>query len=409
MATATAPAKREDKEQAASLRDMIEKSTAQFAMLMPKETVEKFKRVAFTTFNDKPELQRCNPRSLLSVMMHAAQDGLMLDGREAAIVPFKSGPDLIATYQPMVVGLRKKIRASGLINTLDCQVVFEGDAFDISFGDRPYVHHKPALTGGSKRNIVGAYSIATFKDDPDSKSIEWMTIQQIEEIRQKSPAVRSKRATPWDDPVFYPEMCRKTVMRRHAKSLPMASDVENIFRHEAESFESAAGVPIEERAPRQIESKASVASTLDNFGAGFSVGAGFGSTASPSDSHAAHDDVVEDDATNGGARDEGGDVTANNPSRSASDAADHSQRDMPSNTPGNMPTQQQVDEVRARAPEAERTAKAMEGRDAEITAWGRGQADRVKGVQRKAIPGEYREDKKLWQAWLDGYDNIPLK
>jgi recombination protein RecT len=387
MATTT-PAKQD---QSGALRELIEKSSSQFAMLMPKETVDKFKRVVFTTLNDKPDLLRCNPRSLLSVMMHAAQDGLMLDGREAAIVPFKSGPDLIATYQPMVVGLRKKVRASGLINDLNCQVVFEGDQFDIAFGDRPYVHHKPSLTGNSKRKIIGAYSVATFKDD-ESKSIEWMTIDQIEEIRLKSPAVRAKRATPWDDDVFYPEMVRKTVMRRHAKSLPMASDIENVFRHEAESMDAIGHPePYEHRTQPQIEhGPASVASTLDDFGAGFS------STATQAtDSAAQHDDAVGD-AANGGVREASVPSGARNPG-----AAD--------TNPEILPPKEQVDQARELGEKAREIAGNMQGREAEIEAWGHGQTDKIRGVQRKAIPGEYREDKKLWQAWLDGYDGIPLK
>src|SRR5262245_45229710 len=128
MKMATAPAKRDTKQEVISLREMLEKQTSQFAMLMPPETVDKFKRIFWTTVNDKPDLMRCDPRSLMSVCMHAAQDGLYLDGREAAIVPYKDkSGNLIATYQPMVIGLRKKVRASDEIFDWNAQVVFEGD------------------------------------------------------------------------------------------------------------------------------------------------------------------------------------------------------------------------------------------------------------------------------------------
>jgi recombination protein RecT len=354
------PAKRDTAQVAIhSFRDLLERQTSQFAMVMPKETVDRFKRVIYTTLNDKPELMRCTSRSLISVCMHAAQDGLLLDGREAAIVPFKSGAELIATYQPMVVGLRKKIRASDLIFDLNCQIVFEDDpVFDIGFGDRPYVHHKPALTGGARnRKIIGCYSVATFKDG--TKSIEWMTIDQVEELRLKSPAVRAKRPTPWDDPVFYPEMVRKTVVRRHAKTLPMGSDIENVFRHQEQTEEEFQAVPPPSPQIEQHHTLDSVADTLDVFGAGVSDST----------------EVADDNAAR--------EVATTNAEPNAAGAQDSEA------TPD--------------------TGRSNSHSDAVIAAWERGKADKAKGVAHKAIPGEYREDKLLWQAWLDGHDGVPLK
>jgi recombination protein RecT len=377
------PAKRDEKQQQVpaiqGFRDILERQTSQFAMLMPKETVDRFKRVIYTTLNDKPELLRCTPRSLISVCMHAAQDGLLLDGREAAVVPFKSGAELVATYQPMVVGLRKKIRASDLIFDLNCQIVYEDDPlFDIGFGDRPYVHHKPALTGGARgRKIVGCYSVATFKDG--TKSIEWMTIDQVEEIKQKSPAVRSNKPTPWDDPVFYPEMVRKTVVRRHAKTLPMGSDIENVFRHQEETEQEFQELPERQPSP-QIEQRVAdtVADTLDQFGAGVSE-----TTASQVAESAAQIDVASD-----------------------ADAAGGQDRE-PVHSHAQDARQPDTGRTVAAAFDSARTATAHDQRI--LAAWERGKADKEKGVAHKAIPGEYRDDKTLWQAWLDGHDGVPLK
>ena len=47
--------------------------------------------------------------------------------------------------------------------------------------------------------------------------------------------------------------------------------------------------------------------------------------------------------------------------------------------------------------------------DAElIAAHERGKADKAKGVQRRAIPGEYRESAPLTAAWQAGFDGAPL-
>lgn len=364
------PARREEKAPQVSpltaFRELLERQTSQFEMVMPKEVVDRFKRVLVTTLSDKPELLRCNPRSIISVAMHAAADNLLLDGREAAIVPFKSGQDTIATYIPMVAGLRKKVRASDLIADWNVQVVFEGDQFDVAFGDSPYLKHKPALHGGSKRPIRGAYSVATFKDG--TQSFEWMTREQIEEIKGKSAAVRAKRATPWDDPVFYPEMCRKTVARRHAKQLPMGSDIENVFRHEEQSQIEAEGEA--ERAYPAIEQQraASVSQTLDDFGAGSSLPDDTSSQAEPTTPVSAGQVTARDVDQAAGAETQGA-------SAESSPSVSPASESRPSTDDG-----------------------------AVAAARKRGREDANKGAARKAIPGELRDDERLWKAWLAGYD-----
>ena len=347
------PTKQNGKQQLSPMqnfRDILERQSSQFALVMPAETVDRFKRIIVTTLNDKPDLLRCTPRSLINVCMHAAQDGLMLDGREAAIAPYKNreSGELIATYMPMVLGLRKKVRASELIADWNVQAVFDNDQFDIAFGDAPYVRHKPALIGGGKRAMVGAYSVATFKDG--TKSIEWMTLEQIEEIRGKSKA----KSGPWDDPIFFPEMARKTVARRHAKQLPMTSDIENIFRHEDESQEGSDG-PHSPPPPQAVEhgGMTAIGTMLDDFGSGML-------------------NPPSNDVNPSAAR-----------TVSLDEAGGAPELEAPTSSPG-----------------ADLSEPAA--------AWQRGHEDKLKGSQRKANPGEYRDRRELWQAWLDGYDEIPL-
>ena len=108
-----------------------------------------------------------------------------------------------------------------------------------------------------------------------------------------------------------------------------------------------------------IPSDTSVTQTLDDFGAGFD------SAPPATDSPAAIESVVDDGKPKGAAG--GGAISETSAARAPTD--------------GSM------------TPEG---------------AWQRGRADAQNGAQRKAIPGEYRDDRKLWKAWLDGYDKIPL-
>jgi recombination protein RecT len=406
-----APAKRDVKQQENPLqvfKDLLDRQTPAFQATLPAQVVDRFKVIIMTTLVDKPDLMRCKPQSLINVCRHAAQDGLMLDGREAAIVPFKIGGELIATYMPMVIGLRKKVRASELVADWNCQVVFEDDpVFDIGFGDRPYVHHKPALSGGGKRKIVGVYSVATFKDG--TKSIEWMTFDQIEEARKASAAVKAGKPTPWDN--WYSEMARKTVTRRHAKSLPMASDIEMIFRREEQSQDDggAAGTLPPPQQMALPSTDYSVAHTLDEFASGSlpaddtphttsnvaderGGGAQIRDQSPPADVHqsAPADNRGNDPPSDYGA---GKDWGAEKHSPNMENVDQHQRQPR---QPSDMPTQQHVDEAVNRGKLA-----------AEIsTAWQRGRNAAKDGGPRKAIPGEYRDNPKLWNAWLDGFDNV---
>src|SRR5262245_31894578 len=240
-----------------SFRNQLERMTEQFARVMPKGTIERFKRIVITTISDHPDLLRCSPKSLSSACMRAAQDGLLLDGKEAAFVAYGAE----AQYIPMVGGLRKKVRNSGLLRDWNCQCVQLDDEFDFALGDRPYIHHRKSLHGGRTRPVIAAYSIATFPDG--TKSYEILNADELEDIRSKSKA----RKGPWADPIFYPEMCRKTVARLHAKQLPMSTDLELILRREDEADNAIAEQ--QTHAPDSLPPRpSSVGNMLDQFGAG---------------------------------------------------------------------------------------------------------------------------------------------
>jgi recombination protein RecT len=236
-------------------RGDLERMGPQFAHALPAHIpLERFNRVVMTAIQNKPDLLKCTRQSLFNACMRAAQDGLLPDGREGAIVPFGENEDGRkasdqAAWMPMVAGIRKKARNSGELTDLYAHVVHVGDEFDVQLGDDPHVHHKPSLNGSRTRQIVGAYSIAVFKDG--TKSYEWMTIDEIEDTRKRYS--RAKRG-PWSDPIAYPEMCRKTVVRLHCKSLPMSTDLDTVLRRDEElyRFKEAGerGEEVKQRQPR---------------------------------------------------------------------------------------------------------------------------------------------------------------
>jgi recombination protein RecT len=212
----------------------------QFKAALPAHIpVERFQRVIMTAVQNNTDLLKCERRSLWNAAMKAAQDGLLPDGREGAIVPYKNQ----AQWLPMIGGLRKKVRNSGEIATWDVHAVYEKDHFEFELGDSPFIKHKPTLSG-EKGKIIAVYSVATLKGGEKSRDV--MSIADVEKIRTKSRGTN----TPWNDPIFYPEMCKKTVARRHSKVLPMSTDLDDLIRRDDDLYDFEGARDNEKAPPR---------------------------------------------------------------------------------------------------------------------------------------------------------------
>jgi recombination protein RecT len=211
------------------VRQAIDRMGPQFKMVLPPQIpVEKFVRVVQTAVMTNPDLanpEKCEKRSLYASAMRLAQDGLLPDGREAAIVTFKGK----AQAMPMVAGILKKVRQSGELLSISAHVVYEKDAFDYVLGDDERIEHKPSLEENRGRPIV-TYAIAKTKDGGIYREV--MTEAQVQAVRKVS---RSGDGGPWAGP-FADEMRKKTALRRLSKRLPMSTDVEDIIRRDDDLF-----------------------------------------------------------------------------------------------------------------------------------------------------------------------------
>lgn len=207
----------------ATVRLQLENMVGQFAAVLPKHIpVERFGRVVLTAVQTNPELLNVDRRSLWNAAMKAAQDGLLPDGRLGALVIYKDKKrGAIAQWLPMVAGIRQKVRNSGEVSTWEVHTVHEKDLFDYELGDHPRIVHRP-VHGTDRGKIIAAYSIAVLKSGDISREVMW--IDEIEKIREGSRA----QDGPWKS--HYGEMVKKTVAKRHAKVLPMSSDLDDLLR-----------------------------------------------------------------------------------------------------------------------------------------------------------------------------------
>jgi len=200
----------------AVLRQNLQAMAPELKAALPAHvTVEKFTRVAQTAIQNNPDLLNVDRKSLFGAIVRLAQDGLLPDGREGAIVKFGTQ----AQAMPMIAGVLKKIRQSGDVAKISSQVVYENDHFVVKYGFDEDVEHIPPSLDKPRGKPIGAYATAVLNDG--SQLLEVMSLEQIEKVRNVS---RAKGAGPWVQ--WWDEMARKTVMRRLSKRLPMSTDLE---------------------------------------------------------------------------------------------------------------------------------------------------------------------------------------
>jgi len=204
-------------------RDTLDNAKDQFLKALPPQIpVDKFTRTVMTAVQMQPSLLGGDRRSLIASCMKAAQDGLLVDGREAALVMFGDN----VQYMPMVSGIVKKLHQSGEIRDIAVHVAYEGDEFMYELGDCERIVHRP--TFGDKGAPTFVYAIVHTTNGGTYREV--MSYAQIEEIRMGS---RSGNRGPWK--THWAEMAKKTVLRRIAKRLPSSADMDSVMRHDDEA------------------------------------------------------------------------------------------------------------------------------------------------------------------------------
>jgi phage RecT family recombinase len=226
----------------AMFRSQFERMTSEIgAALPPHIPVERFMRVVLTAVNGNPDLIDADRRSLFEASMKAAQDGLLPDGRDGALVVYntkvkvqKNGREVEewikkVQWMPMISGILKKVRNSGDLLSIAAHVAFEHDEFTYSLGDEEKIEHKPAI-GKDRGKPLLVYAVAKTKDGGIYRDV--MTVEDVEKVRNVS---RAKNSGPWT--TWWDEMAKKTVLRRLSKRLPMSSDLDDLIRRDDELYD----------------------------------------------------------------------------------------------------------------------------------------------------------------------------
>lgn len=226
-------------------------------------TAERMARVALTTVKGNDKLQRASIKSLAAAMLKCSQYGLLPDGRNAHLIPFKSGTDrqgndiydvqLIFDYK----GLVDLVLRSGDVSDVKGGIVFEDDEFMVDVGsDRPFVH-RPNFRS-KKRGVENAYAVYSFITKKDgTKSFEVLTVDEVNAVRDRSAGyiqAKDKAQSVWGKDWF--EMAKKTAFRRHTKWLALSPETVEAINSDDDTLEEM----------RFKSAKQAKAAVVPNFG-----------------------------------------------------------------------------------------------------------------------------------------------
>lgn len=209
------------------LRERLEARANEIKAALPGIPPERFIRAVVTAAQINPEILACEFQSLWLACMRACRDGLLPDGVEGAIVPYKSK----ATWIPMYRGMLRKFQESGQFRWIAADVARVGEQFEYWITENgPHFKHTPEGSGP----VVRAYAIATTQ--AGGVFVAVMSMADIDKVRAMSRASRDD--APWK--TWPEEMMKKSALRRLSKMLPSAPLLDD---EEAEPVEAPATAP----------------------------------------------------------------------------------------------------------------------------------------------------------------------
>lgn len=213
-----------------TIHGFMETYKGEITKALPKHmTADRMARIAMTEFRKTPALMKCDPATLFGAVIQCSQLGLEPGGTmgHAYLIPFENRRKGITEVQ-FIIGYRGMLdlaRRSGQIVSISAREVCENDKFRYCYGIEETIEHIPAE--GARGELTHVYAVARLKDG--GVQFEVLTRSQIEEIRNASQGYKTaikydRTDTPWIS--HFPEMAKKTAIRRLFKYLPVSVEIQ---------------------------------------------------------------------------------------------------------------------------------------------------------------------------------------
>ena len=240
-----------------TISDLLEKNREKILMALPKHlSVDRMLRLAIGAMRGNQKLAECSAESVVNTIIQSAQVGLEPDGvfGQAFMVPFKGEAQLVVGYK----GLIDLARRSGQVVSIQAHVVYENDGFEYAYGLDDKLEHRPALAQRGKE--IAVYAAAKLKDG--GHAFEVLSVEEINKVRDDSSAYKYAKKNPkaprsiWE--TNWPEMARKTAVRRLVKYLPISVEMQ---RAVSVDERSEVGLPMEVQPYHQLADQSPEAGT----------------------------------------------------------------------------------------------------------------------------------------------------
>lgn len=229
------------------IRSDIDDRISEIKALLPTSvSIDAFNRAANIAIKQTPGLEQAEADSVFNSLSKCASDGLIPDGKEAAIVVFsknlgnRQSPKWVkaAQYMPMVDGVLKRARMSGQVSTIAAKAVHDNDEFQYWVDEHgEHFKHTPAF--GNRGNLKLVYAFARVSGE---LVFEAMDLNDINRVKAAS---KGSDYGPWKD--WFDRMALKSALHRLARRLPNASEMVQMleigqtmnFNHPQESHQGA--------------------------------------------------------------------------------------------------------------------------------------------------------------------------
>lgn len=201
-------------------------------------TAERFWMIAFKLYHQLPKLKSCTQTSVGMAILTAAELGLELGSGlgQGWLLPFKIKGKLTAVLIIGYQGFIELFYRSGFIKNIYSVVVFKDDHFEYEMGLNPRLIHHPKAEAKNKTWEKFTHGYIVFEFTNGGKHFGVMTHAEIQAIKDASPGAKFSDS-PWNHPDWWPEMVKKTLVKREGKYVPKSAEVARAIATDNEQYE----------------------------------------------------------------------------------------------------------------------------------------------------------------------------
>lgn len=239
------------REKAEEVRSTLLENWKSISKTVPSHVdAERLGAIAVAAVRSDDSLSRCSTSSLVTCIVACAQLGIEPgdNTQRAYLIPRGGECTLMIGYR----GLIELAYRSGTIESIDAQVIYDGDEYQIDLGTDPRVVHRPTLE--NRGEMVGVYAVIHVRG-ASVPIVEVMDLKTIDKIRRAA----GSRSPAWRD--WPEEMAKKSVIKRPLKRVPLSSDLRRALAIDDEH--DARGIAVEDVMPEVTQGWAGMADARD--------------------------------------------------------------------------------------------------------------------------------------------------